>query len=354
MGAAVESVADVSAASLARFDAIIDVRSPSEFAEDHVPGAISLPVLNDAERAEIGTIYVQQSRFLARRLGAAIIARNIAGHLDGVLSDRPATFKPLLYCWRGGMRSGAMATVLSQVGWRCGVVSGGYKAWRRAVVEGLRKSDAPLGIVLLDGQTGAAKTELLDRLTAIGMQTIDLEGLARHRGSVFGALQGAAQPTQKFFESGIWNAMSGFDLERPIIVEAESNRIGALIVPRRLWLSMITARRVEVAAPEAARVAYLVGAYADIAADMLRLDAALERLRPFHAKELFDQWRALAASREFSALAAGLIRAHYDPLYDRARRKRDGAPLAVIALENLSATSLAAAAVEIRDKVRTL
>ncbi len=354
MSAAIEPIADLSPASRARFDAIIDVRSPFEFAEDHLPGAVNLPVLDDAERAEVGTIYVQQSRFLARRLGAAKVARNIARHIDGALADKPADFRPLLYCWRGGMRSGAMATVLAQIGWRCGVVRGGYKTWRRGVVEGLRKDQGLLPIVLLDGQTGTAKTELVRRLASAGAQTIDLEGLARHRGSVFGAMGESAQPTQKQFESQLWDVLSGLDLARPIVVEAESNRIGALIAPRRLWLSMLAAPRIEVEAPEPQRVTYLVRTYADIAADKMRLAAAVERLRPFHAKESVDVWRDHVATQNVVALASALMREHYDPLYDRARRKRDGAPLAVVTLADFSDAAVDAAAREIRRVLAAL
>jgi tRNA 2-selenouridine synthase len=346
--AAIETITDLGSGALARFDAIIDVRSPSEFAEDRIPGAINLPVLNDAERAEIGTIYVQQSRFLARRLGAALIARNIANHLESALADKPSTFHPLLYCWRGGMRSGAMATVLSQVGWRCGVVAGGYKSWRRGVVEGLRKTAEPLRVVLLDGQTGTAKTEILGRLAALGVQTIDLEGLARHRGSVFGGYSSGEQPSQKSFESALWRTLSGFNPARAIVVEAESNRVGAVIVPRRLWLSMIAAPRIEIVAPEPARIAYLVRTYADLVADAARLETAIDRLRPFHAKALIDEWRGLAATQQHDALGAALMRVHYDPLYDRARRKRETPALADIKLADLSTDSLNAAALDIR------
>src|SRR5436190_11372611 len=181
---------DVSATALARFDLLIDVRSPAEFAEDHVPGAVNLPVLSDAERAEVGTIYVQESRFKARRVGAAYVARNVARHLETALADRDGGFAPLIYCWRGGMRSNAMATILSQVGWRTTVLAGGYRTYRREVTQRLYDGELSLRFVLLDGHTGSAKTEMLGRLAARGFQTLDLEGLAEHRGSLFGALAG--------------------------------------------------------------------------------------------------------------------------------------------------------------------
>ena len=183
-----ETVASADAVTRARFDMVIDVRSPGEFAEDHVPGAVNLPVLDNAERAEVGTLYVQQSRFLARKVGGAYVARNIGGHLLGALADQPGGFRPLVYCWRGGMRSGAMAHILSQVGWRVGVLAGGYRTYRREVTTRLYDSPPGFRAVVLDGPTGSGKTEVLKRLPGLGVQVLDLEGLAEHRGSLLGAL----------------------------------------------------------------------------------------------------------------------------------------------------------------------
>ena len=263
--------------SVSRFDDIIDVRSPAEFAEDHMPGAINLWVLDNAQRAEVGTIYVQQSRFLARRIGAAHVARNIARHLDERLIDRPGSWSPLVYCWRGGQRSNAMATVLEQVGWRVGLLQGGYKTYRRRVTAALYDAGPDVRVVLLDGYTGTAKTEVLGRLAARGVQTLDLEGLAAHRGSLFGALAGAPQPHQKGFESALLHVLEGFDRRRPIIVEAESSKVGALNVPPMLWKAMLAAPRIEVIAPTEARALYLTRAYGDIIADPVALDDTLAR-----------------------------------------------------------------------------
>ena len=227
--------------ALARFDMVIDVRSPSEFAQDHIPGAVNLPVLSDAQRAEVGTLYVQSSKFEARRLGASYVARNVGDHLAGPLADKGGRFQPLLYCWRGGMRSNAMAVVLREVGWRVTVLKGGYKTYRGRVSRALY--DEPLGfqVVLLDGPTGTAKTEILRRAAALGVQTIDLEGLAEHRGSLLGALPGRPQPAQKLFESRLLAAIEGFDPARPILVEAESSKVGERVVPAALWSAMTAA-----------------------------------------------------------------------------------------------------------------
>jgi tRNA 2-selenouridine synthase len=299
-------------------DAVIDVRSPSEFAEDRLPGAVNLPVLDDAERAQVGTIYVQESRFLARRLGAALVARNAARHLEGWLADKPARWRPLVYCWRGGQRSGSFATILRQVGWPVEVLEGGYRSWRRLVVRVLYEDPLPWRPVLLDGNTGTAKTELLARAASRGVQVLDLEGLARHRGSIFGAIAGG-QPAQKGFESALAGVLAGLDPARPVLMEAESPRLGALTLPPALWKAMQAAPRIEVAAPVAARAGYLARAYADVTADAGALAGTLDRLRPFHAAARIEDWQALAAEGAHAALAAALVRAHYDPRYAKAR-----------------------------------
>jgi tRNA 2-selenouridine synthase len=301
-------------------DAIIDVRSPSEYAEDHVPGAISLPVLSDEERARVGTIYKQQSPFLARKVGAALVARNAAAHLEGPLAQMGGGWRPLVYCWRGGQRSGSFSTILSQVGWRSDTVVGGYKTWRRLVVEVTHDQPFTAPVVVLDGNTGSAKTEVLALAAARGAQVIDLEGLANHRGSLFGAMPGG-QPSQKAFEGRLAVAMAGVDPSRPVLVEAESNRIGRVTVPKALWLAMVAAPRVTIEAPLAARAGYLAAAYADLTADGVALAAVIDKLRPFHAREVIEHWQALAGAASFAALAGELMAAHYDPRYAKGRAK---------------------------------
>ncbi len=334
----------VDAAALAVFDDIIDVRSPSEFAEDHIPGAISLPVLTDAERAEVGAIYVQDSAFKARRLGAALVARNIALHLETALNDRPANWRPLVYCWRGGQRSNAMATVLGQVGWRTSVVNGGYRTYRRRVNARLYDQPCPLNLVLLDGCTGTGKTEVLARLAERGVQTLDLEALAEHRGSLFGALPGRPQPHQKMFETRLLQALDALDAARPVVVEAESSKIGDCFIPPALWSRMLVAPRIELSAPVGERARYLVRAYADIVADPAALDAVLTRLPRHLSKKDVEAWRALAADGRFEALAEALMVAHYDPAYRRSSGKDARAGLGVLDLADLEPAALDAAA----------
>ncbi len=302
------------------FDDIIDVRSPAEFAEDHVPGAINLPVLDDTERAEVGTIYKQDSPFRARKIGAALVAANAARHLQGPLADKPGGWQPLVYCWRGGQRSGSFASILSQIGWRVDLVSGGYKAYRGLVVAALYDQPFPCPVILLDGNTGSAKTELLRRLAARGVQVLDLEGLAHHRGSLFGAMTGG-QPSQKAFESALAMAVSQLDPARPVVIEAESSKVGNCRLPPMLWKAMTAAPRFEVLAPVAARARYLVTAYADMIDNPVRLAAVIDRLRKAHSHDQVDAWQAMAKSGAFTDLAASLMAEHYDPRYTRHRAR---------------------------------
>jgi tRNA 2-selenouridine synthase len=252
------------------------------------------------------------------------------------------------------MRSRAVATILSEIGWRVGVLAGGYRTWRRAVVADLRDSDAPLNLILVDGQTGTAKSRIIQRLAEIGAQTLDLEAAAAHRGSVFGATA-AAQPSQKFFESMLFAALSRIDPARPIIVEAESNRIGRLVVPKRIWRAMNASPRVEITAPPEARARYLVTAYAELLHDCTTVVAAIDRLAPFHSKETVESWRELARQGAFEALALDLMRKHYDPRYDRSRKLRADRPLIEVRLERLDEEAVDAAAEHLAEfAVKTL
>ncbi len=331
------------------FDDIIDVRAPAEFAEDHLPGAISLPVLDDEERARVGTIYKQVSPFTARKLGAALVAKNAAKHLEGALADRPGGWRPLVYCWRGGQRSGSFALILGQIGWRVETLVGGYKTWRGLVVDQVYDTPVRAPVVVLDGNTGSAKTELLNLLPGFGVQVIDLEGLARHRGSLFGAV--GPQPSQKAFEGVLALALAGLDPTRPVVVEAESSKIGNLRLPPMLWKAMVAAPRVTVTAPRPARAAYLARAYADLTADPARLAATVDLLKPLHPREVIDGWQALAGAGDFIALADSLMERHYDPRYGK-HRERMQAPLVDLAVGRLDAADLPGIADRLAGAIR--
>lgn len=315
----IRRLAGVDVASLSGFDRIIDVRSPAEFAEDHLPGAINLPVLDDAERAEVGTEYVQGSKFHARRHGAALVARNIARHLEGALADAPAGMKALVYCWRGGQRSHAMATIMDQVGWPVTVLDGGYQTWRRAVVQ--RLYDQPLGLklVLLDGQTGVGKTEMLGRLAEAGHQVIDLEGLANHRGSLFGRKPGG-QPSQKLFDSRLTAVIDRLDPARPVVVEAESSRVGTITLPKQIWAAMQAAPVIELVVEKVDRISRISREYIDIARNTEAISEILERLPRHISKAQRAEWLDLAVTGHTDLFIQSLIEGHYDPAYGRSNR----------------------------------
>ncbi len=328
------------------FDTVIDVRSPSEFADDHLPGAINLPVLDDAERAEVGRIYVQESPFKARKIGAALVAKNAAVHLQGPLFEKDGSWQPLVYCWRGGQRSGSFASILSQIGWRVELLEGGYRSYRRMVVNALYNEPFRPSVYLLDGYTGSAKTEILSNFERLGGQIIDLEGLANHRGSVFGGLLDA-QPSQKAFEGALALAISGLDEARPVLIEAESSKVGERLVPPSLWSAMKDAPRIRVTAPVKARAEYLTRTYVEITQDPQGLQAILVKLRPFFSVERMDELEDLALGSEFEALAAALMDEHYDPRY----RKSAASPEVSLDLNDLSAASIAGAARKIWDQL---
>ncbi len=346
------SLSAISQLTDAPFDEIVDVRSPAEFAEDRVAGAISLPVLSNEERARVGTIYKQDSPFSARKLGAGIISRNIARHLERHFADKPGSYRPLVYCWRGGQRSGAMGVILQQIGWRAETLEGGYRSWRRLVTRRLYDTAVPAPVVLLDGNTGTAKTDILSRMAKLGHQVIDLEGLAGHRGSTFGAMPGG-QPAQKGFESALAVAIDRLDPAQPVIIEAESSKVGARAVPPMLWQAMMAAPRIRLSAPLQARAVYLALAYRDIAANAA-FASQLERLQGFHSRETMRRWQDLHAAGDWQALAGELMAIHYDPRYEKQRERASGETGEQIALPDLSVCSLDSAAEAVAVAARKL
>jgi len=308
-------------ADLAAFSELIDARSPAEYAADHVPGAINCPVLDDDERRIVGTTYVQVSAFEARKVGGAMVARNIAAHLDTLFRDKPRDWRPLVYCWRGGLRSGSFVTWLRMVGWDAQQLNGGYKSWRAHVMAVIAERAPRLHIRLLCAPTGSAKTRVLAALGRLGEQVLDLEDLAAHRGSVLGDIPGRPQPTQKGFETRLAQELARFDLSRPVWVEAESRRIGRLTVPEPLLQRMRASAVVEIRASHEARLAYLLTDYAWLGDDRARLAERLGSLRELLPKELLAQWQAWAGDGLLEPLFDDLMRKHYDPLYKRSQSR---------------------------------
>ncbi|WP_310450793.1 tRNA 2-selenouridine(34) synthase MnmH [Sulfuritalea sp.] len=306
-------------AQLAEFDTIIDARAPGEFAEDHLPGAISMPVLNDEERARVGTLYKQVSVFEAKKLGAALVSRNIAGHIEQHLLDKPKSWRPLVYCWRGGQRSGAFTHILREIGWDAHRIQGGYKSWRHHVIEQLALLPPQVQFRVVTGATGSGKSRLLEALAARGAQILHLEELAAHKGSVLGNLPGQPQPAQKGFETQLLAALSALDLARPVFVEAESRKIGRLQVPDALLDAIRRAPGLCIEAPLPARVEFLLQDYDYAVTDPAWLLERLGHLKGLQSNETLERWSALIAARNFPALVAELLTLHYDPLYQRSQ-----------------------------------
>ncbi|MBL4628631.1 MAG: tRNA 2-selenouridine(34) synthase MnmH [Roseicyclus sp.] len=340
------TLTDLAALQAEGFDTIIDVRTPAEYAEDHLPGAVNMPVLSNQERAEVGTIYTQDSPFKARKIGATRVARNAANAIEAHLLDKPGGWRPLVYCWRGGQRSGSFTSILTQIGWRAQVLEGGYQSWRQHVVAKLYDATLPFRVVRLDGFTGTAKTELLGRAAALGVQVLDLEGLARHRGSILGDIDGV-QPAQKGFESAILELLSSFDAAKPILIEAESARIGTLRLPPALWVAMKESPRIVVKAAPEHRARFLAAAYTGLVADADALATRLNHLRAHAGHATVDRWLALLADNQPQALAQALIVDHYDPAYARLTRSKLAPPIATIDAGDLMDPALDRAAAAI-------
>jgi len=309
---------------LGEFDEIIDVRTPAEFAEDHIPGAINCPVLSNEERIIVGTLYKQVSPFEARKVGAALIARNIAEHLQTQFRDHPKSWRPLIYCWRGGQRSGAMSIILAQVGWAAHKLEGGYKTYRRDVLDRLEALPQGFTFRVVCGPTGSGKSRLLAALAGTGHQVLDLETLAKHRGSVLGRLPEQAQPSQKWFDSALLLAMQKLDPALPVFVEAESSKIGLITLPPALVTAMHASDCLLVETPLATRVAGLLEDYRHYVKDP---ETFIEHLKPlcrFHGAKQLEHWSSLIRAGDFATMVAELLTLHYDPSYFRATSKNYG------------------------------
>ncbi|WP_269531540.1 tRNA 2-selenouridine(34) synthase MnmH [Chitinimonas sp. BJYL2] len=304
-----------------RFDEIIDVRTPAEFADDHIPGALNAPVLSNEERVVVGTLY-KQDPFAATRMGAAMVARNLAQHLDNLFADRPPQWRPLIYCWRGGKRSGAMTAWMNLIGWRARQLEGGYKAYRQWVLDALLTEPARHQWVVLSGLTGTGKTRLLQALAEQGAQVLDLEALACHRGSLLGAWPTQAQPGQKRFDSLLVGQLTTLDPGRPVFVEAESKRVGQVHLPKTLMTAMQQGRLIEITASQPARLAYLCQEYAHWFDEPALFKQQLARLTELQGKDTIHRWQQLVDARAIDELFAELLQLHYDPAYRRSNPTR--------------------------------
>ena len=315
-------------ARLGEFSTIIDARSESEFAEDRLPGAVNWPSLNDAQRKLVGTEYKQVSPFAAQKHGAALVARNIADHIEREVIDKGRDWKPLVYCWRGGKRSASLAGVLGQIGFRVHLLEGGYREYRRAVLQALDELPTRFSYRVVCGSTGSGKSRLLQVLRAHGAQVLDLEALANHRGSVLGLVPGSPQPSQKQFDSRVWDALRRFDPKRPVYIESESKKVGDLHVPPVLIERMRASTCIRLDLPLPARVELLIEDYDFFVTDTEAFCERLGALRALRGNETVNGWQEAARSGHTTQVVRDLLVNHYDPIYAQSM-KRNFAGIAV-------------------------
>jgi tRNA 2-selenouridine synthase len=302
------------------FDCLIDVRSPAEFQDDHIPGAINLPVLNDEERAEVGTLYKQVDPFAARKLGASLTSANIARHLE-YLAHHDRDWRPLVYCWRGGQRSGSLALVLNEIGWPVTLLQGGYKAYRREVQSGLSEHLTRLDLRVLAGPTGCGKTAILKQMADAGYQVLDLEALAQHRGSLLGAEPDLPQPSQKYFDSLLFEALCQMRSDQPVWVESESSKIGEIHLPKALFARLTQAPALALECPAKARAEFSLATYQHLTVDPDRTLELIDKLAFRHSKEQLNLWRTQLAAEDWFSLCESLLTQHYDPAYQRSQKR---------------------------------
>ena len=305
------------------FDTIIDVRSPSEFEEDHIIGAINCPVLSDLEREKVGTIYKRESTFKAKIIGSSLTARNIAKHIEERFLEYKGSWQPLVYCWRGGQRSKAFAIILSEVGWRTQQLEGGYKEYRNHVLEFMDTIGSKLKIILISGKTGCAKTKILQSIARQGGQILDLEGLANHKGSLLGKIPNLKQPSQKFFESKLFYQLKQLNLKKEVFLEAESSKIGNIHIPKTIWAKMIVSPRIEIKADIHLRSTFLVKDYEYMCKNPELINPIIFGLRKRLSKKLVDSWKELIDQKKWQELTRSFLENHYDPSYSSNTIKND-------------------------------
>jgi tRNA 2-selenouridine synthase len=304
-----------------QFPTLLDARSPAEFAEDHLPNSINAPVLNDQERVQVGTHYKEVSSFEAKKLGAAFVARNIAALLENEFKDKPKDWAPLVYCWRGGNRSGALATILARIGWPVSLLEGGYREYRRAVLKEFEHLPQQFNYRVIAGPTGSGKSQILQQLSLNGEQVLDLELLAKHKGSVLGNLPGEPQPSQKYFDTLVWQTLKSFDPSRPVYIESESKKVGSCQVPDQLIIAMRQSPCFVIAASIATRVRLLLAEYTHFTQDQALLFTQLDCLLDLHGQKVISDWKLLASDLRWPEFVEATLIQHYDPAYYKSMKR---------------------------------
>ncbi len=297
------------------FGAVIDARSEGEYALDCLPRAVNWPSLNNEERILVGTLYKQKGAFEAQKIGAALVAANVSRHIQQHVLGLTKAWKPLVYCWRGGKRSGSLAHILSQIGFDVTLIEGGYKAFRKALVQTLPDRVAPIRWRVICGPTGSGKTRLLQALRSEGAQVLDLEALASHRSSVLGLIPGQSQPSQKRFDSLIWEALGQYDPDRPVFVESESRKVGNVSIAEPLMLAMRASPCVRLETAIEARVELLMQDYPFFVTDTAFFCSRLQTLVDLRGRETVEGWCEAARAGRTREVVRDLLTLHYDPGY---------------------------------------
>jgi len=297
------------------YSTIIDARTEDEYALDHLPGAVNWPSLNNAQRIVIGTLYKQVGPFDAKKKGAAMVAANIAQHIENHVLELPRDWQPLVYCWRGGKRSGSLALILGQIGFKVSIIEGGYKAFRSAMLDAIPALAERLSWRVICGPTGSGKTRLLQCLKEQGAQVLDLEGLANHRSSVLGIIPGQAQPSQKHFDTLVWDALRNMDPTKPVYVESESRKVGNLAVPESLILAMRSSPCYQLELSDEERVQLLLEDYDFFVKDTAFFSKKLDALVAIRGKQVVEDWQAKIDKGEIEDVVRDLLKLHYDPTY---------------------------------------
>lgn len=291
----------------------IDVRSEREFSEGTIPGAVNIPLFDNEERARIGIIYTQESPKKAMETGLGIASGKLPSlykKFENIAGKKPV----MLFCWRGGMRSKSLAAVLDVMGLNVFRLSGGYKAYRRSLVE-FFEAEFPFHVVVLRGNTGTGKTELLQKLKAEGYPVIDLEGLSNNRGSVFGSVGLGLQPTQKQFESLLFKELANYQNHPFLLVECESKRIGRVSLPNSLFQAMQEGTQILIYDTVENRAKRLVREYTLVPEMLEELKTALERLKKRLGKGNIEELIHLLEIKKYEEFAKKLIIEYYDLLY---------------------------------------
>ncbi len=309
---------------------IIDVRSPDEFAQGHIPGAKNIPLFTNDERAEVGTLYKKAGRQAAIFRGLDIVGPKMSGFVKEGMKFAPGK-KLRIHCWRGGMRSESMAWLFSTTGFDVKLLDGGYKAYRKFV---RTQFETEAKYVVLSGKTGSGKTEILHELINLGQQVLDLEGIAHHKGSAFGALGEKPQPTTEQYENILYDEWKSFDLNKPIWLEDESRFVGKVSVPEPLFYKMRSCSVIKVDMPLKLRVERLVKDYAGF--QNPELIAAIKRI----TKRLGDQHAKTAIeaieNNDFKT-AIEIVLFYYDKTYHFGLSKREVQKVFHIDVETINA-----------------